>query len=48
MQETKYEFIERVQNLLLAYSHERVDNLILSMPKRINMVIAAKGQRIKY
>ncbi len=27
---------------------ERIDNLILSMPKRVNMVLKGKGQRIKY
>ena len=46
--ESRNEFTARVGGLLLSYSVERINKLILSMPKRIDMVIAAKGQRIKY
>ena len=46
--ETKEEFTTRVGGLLSSYSVERINNLILSMPKRVDMVISAKGQRIKY
>ena len=48
LRESKFEFTERVRNLLLNYDTERIDNLILSMPKRVNMVLKGKGQRIKY
>lgn len=48
LQESKKHFTDRVRDLLLSYDVERINNLILSMPKRIDMVIAAKGQRIKY
>lgn len=46
--ETKTEFIARVSGLLMDFDKTRIDNLILSMPKRIEMVIKNKGIRIKY
>lgn len=48
LRESKEDFTARVRDLLLSYSVERINNLISSMPKRVDMVIAAKGQRIKY
>ena len=48
LRESKIEFTERVTNLLLNYENERIDKLIFSMPKRVNMVLKGKGQRIKY
>ena len=47
--ETYAEFSERTKQPMLSFSSEVIDNKITdSIPKRINMVIAAKGQRIKY
>ena len=46
--ETKEAFIQRVTGLLLDFNKTRIDNLILSMPKRVKMVLANKGLRIKY
>lgn len=46
--ETKEQFILRVQELLFNFDKDRVNNLILSMPKRVNMVMKKEGIRIKY
>ena len=42
------EFVTRVKETLLGTKTATIDNLIGSMNKRIDMVIKAKGQRIKY
>ena len=45
----KYDdFVMRVKRTLTATPVETIDNIIRSMNKIIDMVIAAKGQRIKY
>ena len=40
--------LERVENTLLSYLIEPIDNIIKSMPKRISQVIQSKGHRLKY
>ena len=42
------EFSNRCKETLLNYSKDVIDRTIESMPKRIDMVLKAKGQRIKY
>ena len=46
--ETYAKFVERVENTLLNYPVEPIDNIIKSMPKRISQVIQNKGHRLKY
>lgn len=46
--ETKEEFSARVKAILLNYPKEKIDNIILSMDKRIEAVIKKRGQRTKY
>ena len=46
--ETWEEFKDRVCKTLLNTSVEFVNNLLLSMPKRIDAVISEKGYRTKY
>ena len=46
--ETFQQFKNRVINTFYSISVETVNNLIRSMPKRIDMVIRNKGKRIKY
>ena len=46
--ETYARFLERVENTLLSYPIEPIDNIIKSMPKRISQVIQYKGHRLKY
>ena len=46
--ETFEQFKNRVINTFYSISVETVNNLIRSMPKRIDMVIRNKGKRIKY
>ena len=41
-------FVKRVENTLLSYPIEPIDNIIKSMPKRISEVIQSKGHRLKY
>jgi transposase len=41
-------FTERCRQTLLDYPIENINNTILSMPKRIDLVIELKGQRTKY
>ena len=48
MKETYAEFSTRTKQSMLRFSSEVMDKIIDSMPKGINMVIAAKGQIIKY
>ena len=46
--ETFEQFKNRVISTFYSISVETVNNLICSMPKRIDMVIRNKGKRIKY
>jgi len=46
--ETKQQFSIRVQGMLKDFSHIRINNLIDSMPKRVDAVLEKKGWRIKY
>ena len=46
--ETFEQFKNRVISAFYSISAETVNNLIRSMPKRIDMVIRNKGKRIKY
>ncbi len=46
--ETYDQFCERVRHTLLNYPAKIIDKTIETMEKRIDMVIKAKGQRIKY
>ncbi len=48
VQETYKEFATRVINTFKCFPIERVDNIIESMDKRMNMIISRSGQRIKY
>ena len=41
-------FVKKVENILLSYPIEPVDNIIQSMPKRISQVIQSKGHCLKY
>ena len=42
------EFCTRVEKTMFGFSVELIDKIIDTMPKRVDMVIAGKGQRIKY
>ena len=46
--ESYAKFVERVENKLLGYPIEPMDNIIKSMPKRISQVRQSKGHRLKY
>lgn len=46
--ETFKEFSARVKDTLLKFDKDSINKVIESMPKRINDVIRAKGQRINY
>ena len=46
--ESHSQFCARVKQTLLNYSPEIIDRTIVSMDRRIDMVIKSKGQRIKY
>ena len=46
--ETKEEFCLRVKNTLEEYPVEPINNIIKSMPKRIDMILKEKGNRIRY
>ena len=46
--ESYAKFVERIENTLLSYSAEPIDNIIKSMPKRISQVMQSKGHRLKY
>jgi len=46
--ETKLQFSERVIRTMKDFPVEKINNLIGSMDKRIEMVIKAKGKRIRY
>ena len=40
--------VERVENTLLSYTVEPIDNIIKSMPRRTSQVIQNKGNSLKY
>ena len=42
------EFLARIKATMMSIENRVIDNLIGSMTKRIDMVVKAKGQRIKY
>ena len=46
--ETFQSFSERVKRCMLSFPVKVIDKIISTMEKRINMVLKAKGQRIKY
>ena len=46
--ESKDEFADRVQNMMLSFKPEAIDKIIETMPKRIDMIIKKRGRRIKY
>ena len=46
--ETYEQFCERVKKTLMDFNPDVVDRTIESMPKRVEMIIKRKGQRIKY
>lgn len=47
-QETYEQFTKRVKTIIKSYPIEKIDKLIDTMDKRIEMIIKAKGRRIKY
>lgn len=47
-EESKEEFVARVKKMLLEYPAEKIDAIIESMDKRMEQIIKARGQRIKY
>ena len=46
--ETFQSFSERVKRCMLSFPVKVIDKIISTVEKRINMVLKAKGQRIKY
>lgn len=46
--ESRYQLSERIKDLLMSYSIKRINNLIDSLPKRMNLLIEKKGLRLKY
>ena len=46
--ETKEQFTDRVASMLKDTRSNVIDNIIESMPKRIDMIIKRRGERIKY
>ena len=46
--ESYAKFVERVENTLLSYPIEPINNIIKSMSKRISHIIQSKGHRLKY
>ena len=46
--ETFQSFSERLKRSMLSFPVKVIDKIISTMDKRINMVLKAKGQRIKY
>ena len=46
--ETFTQFSERVRDIIVNYPVKKIDRIIGSMDKRVQMVITAKGNRIKY
>jgi len=48
VRETFDEFVQRVRETMLTFSVDKIDKIIESMDKRVGMVLAQKGCRIKY
>ena len=46
--ETFQSFSERAEKCILSFPFEVIDKIISAMDKRINIVLKAEGQRIKY
>ena len=46
--ETREEFTDRVQKILLSFDRTRIDNLIDSMPRRLEYLNLLRGQRLRY
>lgn len=46
--ETRDEFVERVKRTLMSIPIETIDKTILSMDRRLELIIKNKGERIKY
>jgi len=46
--ESKEEFEERIKSTMRDFSHEEIDKSIESMPKRVDLVLKHRGNRIKY
>ena len=46
--ESRYHFSERIKSLLMSYIIKRINNLIDSLPRRMNLLIEKKGMRLKY
>ena len=45
---SKENYVERVENTLLSYPIEPIDNIIKSMPKRTSQVMQSKSHRLKH
>ena len=48
MEETIEEFTQRVSSNLQSFDSGIIDTIIETMPKRLDMILKARGQRIKY
>ena len=48
LKESYAKLVERVENVLLSYTIEPIDNIIKSMPKRTSQVIQSRGHLLKY
>lgn len=46
--ETEDEFEKRIVDLILSFPAEKIDKIIDTMPGRVDLIIKAKGQRIRY
>ena len=46
--ESYAKFVERVENTLLNYRIEPIDNVIKSIPKRISQFLRSKSHQLKY
>jgi len=46
--ETEKQFARRVNRTIVQFPGDRIDRLIESMDRRITLLIAQKGQRLKY
>ena len=47
-QESERAFVARVKNTLLNWPVSKINNIIESMPRRMDMVVKGRGQRTKY
>ena len=46
--ESKEEFEDRIKRTMSNFSHKKIDSLIESMPRRVDLVLKNKGKRINY